>query len=302
MVKTKEWNRTSNIKPTQRHRKSFLALMSVGLLLAIFLIGIAITFYNKPKEEKANSNHLPHKSKKSLTVKPTDIKKKETNPSKINHEKVNTVKSWDGKLVEWPPRDAYKDDEGVWRHPGGQMCFDPRIKPNFIGSKSRHIFNSLSEKHVASLLTAKPGQQFFGTMTLYKSQKFKDDFLKAYLSPTQINEDDSEEDKMIKAEVREVMKDLAIRVKAGEDIGDILTESRLELQRLGQYKQDLIKELKSVMKGESLTDQEVLEYVKAANKMLETKGITPLSVSPLSIKCLKHNVEKMTFETQKKED
>lgn len=207
---------------------------------------------------------------------------------------TNLVKTWDGKMVEWPPKGAYKDEEGVWRHPGGQMCFDPRAKPNFIGTKTRQIFEHVSENQVANLLTARPGTMYFGTMTMYKSKKFKEDFVNALVSPTDIKEDDSEADKALKNEVRAAMKELAERVKAGEDLGEILTETRKELQRLGQYKQDIVKELKESMKGKELTDEDVKDYVMAANQMLEEKGIAPLSVSDLAIRNLRRNVERMS--------
>lgn len=291
------WNKPINGKKEKKNHTTpifWFGLIIFGLLA--FCLCFIYIIFKSDTEEKEDS--LVTKKEPKIN----SFENVRTNKlTSVTHEEkpINLVKTWDGKMVEWPPKDAYKDEQGVWRHPGGQMCFDPRVKPHYIGTKTKQIFKSVSENQIASLLMAQPGQQFFGTMTLYKSKKFKEDFVNALITPTEINEDDSDFDKTLKKAVRDTMKELAERIKDGEDLAEILTEARQELQRLGQYKQNLLSELKSIMKGQSLTDDEVKSYVQAANKMLEDKGIAPLSVSDIAIRNLRHNVEMMALREKK---
>ena len=293
------WNKP-NAESAKREERSVKKSAHLVLFIVIGLVamGAVVAWLVWPKGETRQEAEST-KNTRIKEVKPAAAPKpvqEEAKPAP-----TNLVKTWDGKMVEWPPKDAYKDEQGVWRHPGGQMCFDPRAKPSFIGTKTRQIFEHVSENQVANLLTARPGTMYFGTMTMYKSPKFKEDFVNALVSPTDIKEDDSEADKSLKNDVRAAMKELAARVKAGEDLGEILTETRKELQRLGQYKQDIVKELKESMKGKELTDEDVKDYVTAANQMLEKKGIAPMGVSDLAIRNLRRNVERMALRDQEKQ-
>lgn len=289
------WNGSSNRgritvtrqgKPVTAPSKAWrFVTYGLGAVFALAVVALAVLSMNdeKPAEvvaEKPKKEHHVTEFKSSV---PEVVKEEVPVPAP-----TNMVRAWDGKLVEWPPKGAQKDEQGVWRYPGGQMCFDPRVKPNMIGTKTRQIFSHHSENQIAYLLTAKPGVQFFGTMR-YDTKKFKEDFVNALISPTEINEDDSDEDRLLKNDVRETMKDLAERVKKGEDLAEILSEARKELQRLGQYKQDLIKEVKNIAKDDTISDDEIRVYLTAANNMMESKGIEPIKITDITVRNIRRS-------------
>lgn len=146
------------------------------------------------------------------------------------------------------------------------------------------IFKHRSENEIAALLTMTPGETLVGTPTYTK--RFTDDFLKSLETPIVVSEEDSPEDTELKLAMVETKIDLKARLDAGEDLGQILLDTRREYQELARYKMMLQHEIAELKKNPDATIQDVEDFVTAANQLLEQKGIAPLKLSPISKRML----------------
>lgn len=146
------------------------------------------------------------------------------------------------------------------------------------------IFDHSSENRIAFYLTHKPGDGLVGTPTF--GQRFVNDFLKSLEHPIIVTKDDTPEQAQLKRDMIQVKIDLKQRLDAGEDIAEIMLETHKEYQKLARYKNDIEKELREFRKNPDATLQDVDDFVAAANKLLETKGIAPISLSPIARRML----------------
>lgn len=142
-----------------------------------------------------------------------------------------------------------------------------------------HIFKHRSENEIAMLLTTEPGQGMIGT-PIYRGMN--EDFQKSLTEPILINAEDDDYARELKKLMNETKADLADRIRKGENLEQILKDTRAEYQRLAQYKMMLQQDLRKFTKDSSHTDQDIDDFVKAANKLLEEKGIAPLNVGPIT--------------------
>ena len=147
------------------------------------------------------------------------------------------------------------------------------------------IFHNSAENQIAGLLNVAPGTQIVGIRTY--DEKFVKSFLKSVSQPIIISEDDSEYVKNLKETVKQAKLQLKDAYDRGEDICKLMQDTFDEMQRLGQFKNELermaLKEISK--KGKTVEDAE--DTIKAVNMMLESKGIAPLgehSISMLSVR------------------
>ena len=81
---------------------------------------------------------------------------------------------------------------------------------------------------------------------------------------------------MLKQNVEELKKELAERVKNGEDLVEIFKEARRELRMCADYKQNLNEVILEQLYDPNISDEDLETTMQAANKMLEAKGIEPI--------------------------
>lgn len=142
-----------------------------------------------------------------------------------------------------------------------------------------HIFEYKSENMIASLLRAKPGQGFIGTIRL---NGYTEDFLKSCQAPIIISPDDDEYTKALKREVRETKIAIKERIDAGERLEDIIENTRDEYRKLAQFKKSLMKEVRELLKTDARTSEDIDTFEASANKMLAEKGIAPIKFSAIT--------------------
>ena len=106
-------------------------------------------------------------------------------------------------------------------------------------------------------------------------------FLKCADEPLIYDKNDTEAERELRKQVYEAKLTLKEAYYRGEDIAKIMTESRLELQRLGQYKRQIEQLLVDTIKSDAENSNDVSDYIAAANKMLEEKGICPIKSNAL---------------------
>lgn len=144
------------------------------------------------------------------------------------------------------------------------------------------IFQEYSNNEIASLMTMEPGEMLVG-MPRYRG-RFKEDFMKALKTPIVIDEADDEYSKSVKAAVVSARSMLQEAMARGEDVEDVMLSARKELQELGSYRLLMQNELSAYRRKEGVTEADVEDFISAANKLLEERGIAPLKVGPITKK------------------
>lgn len=155
------------------------------------------------------------------------------------------------------------------------------VTNDFSHAKSPYAscFHYSSEVVIADLLSLQPGEGLVGT-PMYNG-KLTANFLKSIIEPIIINEDDPEDVKEMKRAVREAKIELKAAYDRGEDIEDIILKTREDFQNLAQYKSDLAREVREYAKRGECTEADLDDYIAAADKMLEARGIAPLNKNPM---------------------
>jgi len=137
------------------------------------------------------------------------------------------------------------------------------------------IFHHRSENEIAALLTMEPGETLVGTPD-YRGMTA--DFMKSCEEPIVATADDDEYTRDLKKQMNAVKIELRQRMANGEKLEDILTETREEYQQLSRYRNMLNDELRDYLNNPDNTDQDIEDFVTAANKMLDEKGVAPLKL------------------------
>ena len=141
------------------------------------------------------------------------------------------------------------------------------------------IFAHESENKIAALLTIEPGTQLFGTQ-IY-NQKFVDDFLKSCEEPILVADEDDDFTRQLKQDMIETKIELRNRMNDGEDLREIMSDTRKELQRLGMVKREVERMMRDEVKNNANDEHDIEDYINAANMMLEAKGIAPIKITPI---------------------
>lgn len=140
---------------------------------------------------------------------------------------------------------------------------------------------------IASLLAHEPGDLVIGEYDVGKN--FNKFFLESLEKPIVINDSDDEYAKALKQAVIETKADLKRRLDAGENLRDVLNDTRKEMRELSLYRQEIQKmvaDVKRDKKGE-LTAKDLEDLYGAANKMLADRGVKPLQMPGMIIRRMK---------------
>ena len=183
-----------------------------------------------------------------------------------------------GEVVKRKKPETYVDERGILRYKKGNgRVPNPDDFKNPIRISTRgnmHEFKHPVENEIAALIMAQPGEPLVGEPDY---SNMKQDFVNALIDKIEISEDDSEMDRELKQNVEELKKELAERVKNGEDIVEIFKEARRELRMSADYKQNLNEVVLEQLYDPDISDEDLEATMQAANKMLEDKGIEPIS-------------------------
>ena len=182
-----------------------------------------------------------------------------------------------GEVVTRVKPETYVDARGVLRYKNGNARVpNPDDFKNPIRierSTGLPHFNHPVEAEIATLISAEPGEPIVGEIS-YRG--FDDDFVNSLLEKIEFSEEDSDYDREVKQGVIEVKKDLAERIKNGEDLVQILKDARSELMRSAEYKAQIGELVHEQLLNPNVSDDELKDTIAAANKILESKGIAPI--------------------------
>ena len=138
-----------------------------------------------------------------------------------------------------------------------------------------------SERHIAGLVLKEPGTFF--VMKPEYGEAFDKDFVNALVDKIEVNDDDPEDVRRMKEEVELVKKEIAaVCRKEGKTPSEVMNEQAAAMFELGRYQRDLEAELDKIYDNPDLSDAEVDDFCKAANKMLEGKGLAPLALPDMT--------------------
>ena len=93
-----------------------------------------------------------------------------------------------------------------------------------------------------------------------------------------VSKDDDEATAELKRAVIESKIELKARHDAGEDIGELMAREYKELQTLGLYREELKDQIAKLARDKTLREEDMEDFVKAANMMLEARGGSPLQM------------------------
>ena len=136
------------------------------------------------------------------------------------------------------------------------------------------IFKHPSERVIASMLRIEPGDFILQKRTL--DENFDRDLAAAMEEPIEFSDADTEEERSLKQAVIETKSELAKRAAAGEKPSDILNDVTDNLYDLGRYKRELQMQISKYRLDANYSDQDVADFVTAANEMLRRKGASEL--------------------------
>lgn len=251
-----------------------------GLIAAVAAVaaGLFFAWSSSRVDGEGESDPAPRKSKAIAEVAPSLA-----DPS--NQDQVAPVEKEDRNSLEWLKKHdkRYIVPEDAVRRPNGRLYTkDGRRILEKLPARTIHadagrkkVFEHQAEREIARLLSIEPGKFFIGNSNY--GPRFQQSFAEAVASPTPILEDDDEETVALKKEVNEVKADLAERLKNGEDIVQIMKDTEKELRTLATFRNDMMKELTALRFDETVTEQDYKEFVEAANKMMQERGLKELS-------------------------
>ena len=210
-----------------------------------------------------------------------------------------------GKIAEVKPAAAPKAEEAV---PEAPKPIDPNARPtrvgevvngyvmlpsgrihrrvgvitNAVGRQAKApyaIFKHRCNNEIACYLSLKPGDVLVGTRQY--TGRFKDEFLKSIETPIIVAQDDPPEIAQLKRDVVAARLQLKDALDQGEDIEQIMVDTRNELQLLMRVKNS-IQHLFNQEVKQCETEQDVDDYLEACNKVLAEKGIAPISCNKIT--------------------
>ena len=157
-------------------------------------------------------------------------------------------------------------------------------------------FPEPSDQLIAGLITIEPGESIVGNPESYY-RNFAEQFQASLLNPIRIEKDDDQYTRELKEAVKTTREELVARLKAGEDIVQIMTETRKQYQELGLYRNELKDIVRKNLSDGEISAAEYEDLVKAANIMLEDRGSKPLDLP----ETFKKYVEIMNLDVDERE-
>lgn len=158
------------------------------------------------------------------------------------------------------------------------------------------VFDHQCENEIALYLTMEPGETLVGT-PVYRG-RFVKEFLKSLETPIIPSAEDSQEVKDLKRAVNEAKIELKAAYDRGEDIEQIMLDTRSQLQDLAAYKRALEGDLKEMVRESATSAADIDDFIEAANRMLAEKGIAPMALNPLARKRLERLIQQKANENE----
>ncbi len=171
---------------------------------------------------------------------------------------------------------------GYIKLPSGRIHKITGVITNSVANRRKlkfEIFKRDCNNEIAGYLSMKPGDTIVDVP--YRPGRFKADFEASLNEQIEITSDDTPEQAQLKRDVIAARQELKEAMNRGEDIEKIMLDTRKELQSLMRAKMEL-KHLFYEQKQKCETEQDVEDLFNACNKMLEERGVAPLTYGPIT--------------------
>ena len=145
-------------------------------------------------------------------------------------------------------------------------------------SDAEKVFSNTADRKIAALLTLEPGEMLVGDPTSLFGRGFRRKFIESLKQPELVLETDSDEVRTLKRAVIDVKADLKARMDAGEDVCEVMQRAYREAQEIGLYRENLRGEVSRIARDRALSEEDVKDFVAAANKLLSGRGAKPLTM------------------------
>lgn len=276
------WNRPIEVKDNGRvaRRAAIWRGLFAGMIVAA-LGGLSAWLMLADKAE-VTSEKVPEKPTLIKEVKPTIVYKGEKpKPPPPKPVDPNARPTKVGEVVN-----------GYVLLPSGRLHKRQGVVTNFVANRPKgayEIFNYHCDNEIACYLSIKPGDTLIGTPRY--NGRFKADFLESLKEPIIVYSDDTPEQAQLKRDVIAAKIELKDAMDRGEDIEQIMLDTRQELQDLMRYKMELRSQFNEMRLKDCKTEQDVEDLLDACNKMLEQRGIAPMKFGPITRKKLMQQKE-----------
>lgn len=142
-----------------------------------------------------------------------------------------------------------------------------------------------SERMIASVVLVEPGTEFLDVLQFGSS--FNEDFVNALVDKIEINDDDDEETRRMKEDVTAAKKEIArICREEAKAPNEVMNEYAKMMYDLGKFNRNLERELHDIRFNPDVSDEDVKDFFRAANKMREAKGLAPIEIPSLAYRAL----------------
>ena len=274
--------RRSNDDARRSNRKTRRSVLVVVLVAAV-LAGVGFWLWTtRSKVTMQVVDGKPKKTALAKEVKPA--KAAEPKPAPAQEPPKQTLATVTTNEAGIP---IDKNGKPLWLYPPPPMhrpCVTTGT--HSVQSIQEKVFVHPSDQMVASLLMMQPGDVLVGeSEDMFVG--FKEQFLKSLETPIVIEDEDTDFVKELKAGVQEMRKELKARLDAGEDIEKTLVETRKELRSLGLYREELEGQLKEMGEDKTMTEQDMRDYVNAANMMLKERGAREIEMPEMLLRRLR---------------
>ena len=204
-------------------------------------------------------------------------------PQKIPWTNATTEKN---KTPSIPMPKTYRDAEGILRYEGGLRVADHNaqrmIAGDISGSFRQSIFSNSAERVIERIFSIQPGETFLGIAQY--DEDFVAEYIESLKTPIIVNKDDPPDVAQVKRAMIDVKLEIADRMRAGETLPEILNKAKRELQRLAACRENIDSMLDEILEDGKMSEEDVKDYVAAANVLLEKDGLRPLSEEDAFIK------------------
>ena len=134
------------------------------------------------------------------------------------------------------------------------------------------IFDNACDQVIAMMLSVKPGQSMPPLPMLDKS--LEQDFLDSIASPIVISEDDPDEVRNIKAQVKEAKAYLVEEIKRGGSLLEAIREHQAEMERIADSHLMAMQEMQKIRA--ECGEEAALEFIERVNESFRARGIAEI--------------------------
>ena len=250
--------------------------IGIGLAAALIVAGAGMfvfLYHGNGRNAELGDDEAPKKIKRVKEATPVPLapvqKTVQTEPSKTD---PNARPTKVGEVVN-----------GYVLLPSGRMHKRTGVITNTPAMRPKGkyaIFTRKTDNEIAAYLSMRLGDTLVGTPRY--NGRFKREFLASLKEPIVITAEDTPEQVELKNMVIAARKDLKDAYDRGEDIEQIMLNTRAELQAMMRYKNDLKQQFNKLRREENITDKDVEDLFDACNLMLEKKGIAPMKFGPIT--------------------